>query len=391
MRPRCRGAAVPAALLAVLLAGCHPGGAGTGDRGGAAPHHRGAGAAEPVFALRAGDRVLSLDLARPYSPAAPHGGTDDYRCFLLDPGLDRPAFITGMGFVPGTAEVHHAILFRVPADRVPAAEALDARTPGDGWTCFGGTQIPVRGSADRSGNDGWLDAWAPGGKPSTYADGFGVPLEARSRVVLQVHYNLLAGTAPDRTGVRLRLAPARRGMTPLSTALFPAPVELPCTPAERGPLCARDAAVRDVTARFGADTGRVAAGLQRLCGGDPRRPRAGSTQHCDIRIPAPMTVRAGAGHMHLLGRSIRVTVDPGTARERVLIDVPAYDFDNQGSRTLAHPVHLRTGDTVRVTCTHDAALRSLLPALASQPPRYVVWGEGTSDEMCLGILTVTRP
>jgi hypothetical protein len=389
MSPKRRVLAVLTALSLLAFAGCSSGRSPSGDSG---EHHPGAArAAEPVFALRAGERVLPLQMARPYSPAAPHGGTDDYRCFLLDPRLTRPAFITGMGFVPGNREVHHAILFRLPSDRVAAAEALDARTPGDGWTCFGGTQIPARGSADRSGNDGWLDAWAPGGKPSTYADGFGVPLDAGSRVVLQVHYNLLAGTAPDRTGVRLRLSPARPGMTPLFTALFPAPVELPCTAAERGPLCARDAAVRDVAARFGADTGQAAAGLQQLCGGNPRRPRAGTTQHCDIRIPAPITVRAAAGHMHLLGRSIRVTANPGTARERVLVDVPVYDFDNQGSRTLAQPVRLQKGDTVRVTCTHDARLRSLLPELAAQPPRYVVWGEGTSDEMCLAILTVTSP
>jgi hypothetical protein len=42
---------------------------------------------------------------------------------------------------------------------------------------------------------------------------------------------------------------------------------------------------------------------------------------------------------------------------------------------------------VRVTCTHDANLRRQLPQLESLPPRYVVWGEGTSDEMCLGLLT----
>jgi hypothetical protein len=44
-----------------------------------------------------------------------------------------------------------------------------------------------------------------------------------------------------------------------------------------------------------------------------------------------------------------------------------------------------------VTCRHDAALRAQLPALRGQQPRYVVWGEGTSDEMCLGIVAVTRP
>jgi hypothetical protein len=42
--------------------------------------------------------------------------------------------------------------------------------------------------------------------------------------------------------------------------------------------------------------------------------------------------------------------------------------------------------TVTVTCTHDATLRDRLPALQGLPPRYVVWGEGSTDEMCLGIL-----
>lgn len=41
-----------------------------------------------------------------------------------------------------------------------------------------------------------------------------------------------------------------------------------------------------------------------------------------------------------------------------------------------------------MTCTHDAKLRSQLPALEGTDPRYITWGEGTTDEMCLGILTV---
>ena len=33
----------------------------------------------------------------------------------------------------------------------------------------------------------------------------------------------------------------------------------------------------------------------------------------------------------------------------------------------------------------------VLPAFEGQPDRYVVWGDGTTDEMCLGMLMVTRP
>jgi hypothetical protein len=107
-------------------------------------------------------------------------------------------------------------------------------------------------------------------------------------------------------------------------------------------------------------------------------------------VDAAMTVRAATAHLHLLGRSMLIEANPGTSRARTILDVPVYDFDDQGSRWLDTPVRLRAGDTVRVTCTHDAGLRDVLPALRDEPPRYVVWGEGTADEMCLGILTVTR-
>ena len=30
------------------------------------------------------------------------------------------------------------------------------------------------------------------------------------------------------------------------------------------------------------------------------------------------------------------------------------------------------------------------PSFDGQPERYVVWGEGTTDEMCLGIVLFTR-
>ena len=46
---------------------------------------------------------------------------------------------------------------------------------------------------------------------------------------------------------------------------------------------------------------------------------------------------------------------------------------------------------MKVTCKHVQWLRDELPAFQGQPDRYVVWGEGTQDEMCLGILTVTHP
>ena len=48
-------------------------------------------------------------------------------------------------------------------------------------------------------------------------------------------------------------------------------------------------------------------------------------------------------------------------------------------------------DVLRVTCRHDASLRKQQPQAAARKPRYILWGEGTTDEMCLGIVQVTRP
>jgi hypothetical protein len=70
-----------------------------------------------------------------------------------------------------------------------------------------------------------------------------------------------------------------------------------------------------------------------------------------------------------------------------VLDIPVWDFDNQGARPV-RPVHLEPFDTIRVTCRHVQWLRDRLPAFAGQPERYVVWGEGTTDEMCLGMLQV---
>ncbi len=337
-------------------------------------------------ALRAGERRVPLAMARDYTPSAPTGaGTDDYRCFLLDPKLTQDQFITGFNVLPGNPDVvHHVIMFRVPADVVPMAEQKDDATPGEGWTCFGNAGLGGRADLD---NAPWIGAWAPGGKEQVYGNGFGERLDAGSRVVMQVHYNLLKGQAPDRSGAELRLAPVSTKIKALETRLIPAPVEMPCRAGhEDGPLCDRTAALADVKKRFGEGPGSIADLIHYLCGPI----KAGPVQSCTQTITAPETIRGVAGHMHLLGKSVKIEVNPGTASAQTLLDIPVWDFDDQSSRPV-RAVRLKPQDTVRVTCRHTQALRDRLPSFTGQPDKYVLWGEGTTDEMCLGILLVTRP
>jgi hypothetical protein len=371
------------AILMVAACANSPGGTAAPAAGDPASEHAGHGAvAIPAAApLRAGERFETLTMPQPYTPAAPNGGTDEYRCFLVDPKLTSAAYLTGSQFLPqNQAIVHHAIFFRVEPGDVAKARAVDASSPGEGWTCFGDAEI----GADA----GWVAHWAPGANETLLSADVGYVMPPGSMVVMQVHYNLLAtGGKPggsDQSAVRLRLTDGAKKLDPLETGTITAPIELPCAPGETGALCDRAAAVADVTKRFGEDVGSTEDHLIQAC--DNGKVTPGTTQHCDHPVPQPATIYAVAGHMHLLGRSIRIELNPGTAGAKTLLNIPQYNFDDQAIHPLATPVAVKRGDTLRVTCTHDAGLRKRLPQLRTLPPRYVVWGDGTSDEMCLGLV-----
>jgi hypothetical protein len=350
-----------------------------------------AASAPPPQPLRAGESFVELSLRKAFKPA-PARGTDEYRCFLVDPGLKEKAYLTGSQFLPGNAAiVHHAIFFRVPPAQVAEARGLDDDADGDGWTCFGGTGIAGDSALSQAGGAGseWIGAWAPGGAELLLAEDIGYELAAGTQIIMQIHYNTLSvKDAVDRSGMRLRIKTGEAKLEPLRTLLVPAPVELPCAPGESGRLCDRDQAVADVTERFGPQAAQMVSGLNLWC--SRGRPKPGPVQSCAIPVRESGVIHAAAGHMHLLGRSIKVELNAGTSRAKVILDVPAYNFDDQRAVPLPEPVAVKKGDSLKVTCTHDAELRRMVSALKTVEPRYVVWGEGTSDEMCLAVVNWTR-
>ena len=344
--------------------------------------------------VRSGEKLLDLRMQTAYEPSAPKGVTDDYHCFLLDPKQSQDSFVTSARIQPGQPRiVHHVILFRVPADQVADAKHLDAGDAGPGWSCFGGTGLPAgdgAGIADSLNNANWIAAWAPGWGGNRLPEGTGVSLPAGSQIVMQVHYNLLNGRAPDRSRALLTVAPGSSGLTPLQTVLLPGPVELACAKSESGRLCSRNEALFDLARKYGTGAAFVPAGLLILCRGSAANPVPSPVSTCDRRITEPTTIYVAAGHMHLLGASIELELNPGTPRARVLLDIPRWDFHWQNAYTLATPVKAEPGDVVRVTCRHDVRKRTHGGHGVPKAPRYVLWGEGTTDEMCLGILQVTR-
>ena len=334
----------------------------------------------------------TVTMQKAHLPAAPNNGTDDYRCFLLDPKVTENSIIRTIQFIPQQKNyVHHAIIFRVTDADLP--EAIKADKNGTGWPCFGGSGLG--GMLSTFISSPWLSSWAPGRGKDVSPAGYGTPFKKGERFVLQVHYNLLAANGgklvTDQSKIVMEAIPAKGAtVKQLHVELFPAPVELACPAGVTGPLCDRKKSLIDLAARTSTNSAFESTGINVLCGQDPFKPTASLTSRCDKVVNSDFNVIAAAPHMHLLGRSLKLTLNPGTPGEKTLLNVTNYNFDDQSSTVLKNPVPVKAGDTIRVECTFDPTLRQKIPQLKSLAPRYVTWGEGSSDEMCLGVIAATK-
>jgi Copper type II ascorbate-dependent monooxygenase, C-terminal domain len=335
------------------------------------------------------EKTITLELPHAFNPIPPKGGHDLYHCALLNPNLKINEMITSTTFTPGTKfEVHHAVLYWVPPSEAAAATKLN--DGGKGWTCFGGPGIGGSGTIADLGSSSWLSGWAPGHGTDTEPTGTGMPLPVGSLIVMQIHYNLLAGHRPDRSKVELKMVPAAgSNLLPLKIDLYPAPIDLPCPAGEHGKLCSRAASLRDIGQRFGKSAIAFDNLLEEVCSGGV--PVVSDTSTCTWTIPNGGTAYIWriTPHMHLLGVSFTFTLNPGTAQQRTLLTVPSYNFHYQRGYDMASPVKVVPGDRLQVSCTFNPVLRSELPYLKDLPPRFVLWADGSSDEMCLSIVSVT--
>ena len=337
-------------------------------------------------------KKYSVSMTKAHLPVAPNNGTDDYRCFLLDPKVSQDSIIRTIQFIPQKKDyVHHAIIFRVTDADLPQAIIQDKS--GTGWPCFGGTGLG--GMLSTFVSSPWLSSWAPGRGKDISPVGYGTPFKKGERFVLQVHYNLLAAQdgklETDQSKIVMETIPAKGAkVKQLHLELFPAPVELACPEGVTGPLCDRRQSLIDLSARTSTTSAFEAAGINALCGQDPFKPTASLKSRCDKIMNSNFNVIAAAPHMHLLGRSLKLTLNPGSATEKILLNVTNYNFDDQSSTVLKQPVAVKAGDTIRVECTFDPTLRQKIPQLKNLAPRYITWGEGSSDEMCLGVIAATK-
>lgn len=303
-----------------------------------------------------GPTELGFDIGTDYIPDP--ALTDDYRCFLADTGATSLRMATGYKVTPGNAAtVHHVIIGQFAGTDRAALEALDAETPDrPGWPCVGSLVPP--GTATEVGS---LGSWVPGVTAVAYPPGTGAPIVGGSLAVIQVHYNLHGGLAPDRTRVDIALAPPEDNATL---------IRLGAVGLRKGDLYipAGEPSVIEETSMTVA-AWRASRGLPPFASGHGY-------------------VLGAGGHMHLIGTRIVLT-RRNASGDTVLLDIPRWSFHWQGGYTYVTPIEIANDDTLVIRCEYDNTDEHRI-AQGLEPGLAVEWGEGTTDEMCLGSLRVVE-
>jgi hypothetical protein len=293
-----------------------------------------------------------IDLTLPFPEAyTPVSSPDDYHCFVLDWPQQEVAYITGFRAVPGNlTQVHHVIAYSAGPDEYAQYEALDDAEPGPGYTCFGGP-----GGTQASFGSRWLGGWAPGGRGSDFPEGIGLRMEPGSKVILQVHYNTLTSDpSPDLTQVEFKID------AEVDREAYMMPWANPDW----------------LSGAMSIPAGEAAAAFEWQM--DPTLAIGFLTD----AIPSfqPFDIYSVSHHMHQRGRRGQAEILRGDGSTECLLQIHDYDFNWQSRYRFAEPKRIEPGDSLRIACEFDN----------SDGDTAVNWGDGTDDEMCVGIFLIAE-
>jgi hypothetical protein len=299
------------------------------------------------------DQLLAMPEA--YTPAR---SPDDYHCFLIDWPEAGTTYMTGLDIVPGDPEVvHHVILFLATPDLVPTYDDLDAAEAGPGYTCFGA-----------SGDLAYMiGGWVPGQLARQLPAGTGLEIQPGSKIVMQVHYNTNEkepDLVSDITSVQFMLDDA------VDKPGYMVPWVNPfwlnggmSIPADK----------KDVVRSFSYDPTLL---LSQLAPG--------------LNDNTPFLIHSANLHMHLRGSEASLTIKRDSGDDTCLLEIPHWDFHWQGDYFMKQPVQFNPGDMLRIECHWDNSAENQPEFNGEQlPVETLNWGEGTTDEMCIGFVYVT--
>ena len=279
----------------------------------------------------------------PYTPtfSDERNPDNEYRCFLLDHGLDETLYLNAMAPIVDQEDiVHHIVLFSAYEDELPVDE-----DEGPGWDCIDDVFIGGGSAESFLAGNGMVAGWGPGALPVELPEGVGLRLSPSQRLVMQVHYYRPGPEAEgrvDASGYAFRL------VEDVHTQVFMAPMGV-----------------------YGFD----------IPAGEPAH-----TETQAFALPVGVTVHAVFPHMHVLGTGYELTATT-EGEETCVARSDNYDFDNQLSYVFKDDVSIPEGSIVSMSCTWDNSADN--PNQMYDPPRDIGYGERTDEEMCFGFSLVS--
>ncbi len=271
-------------------------------------------------------------------------GRDLFRCFILPTGLTEDKFVTAYEVRPGnTRVVHHTLNFidthghgrKLEQKEKDRPKKDDEQDIGPGYSVNMGTGFAP---------DGALGGWAPGYVARHLPTGTGYFLPKESDLVVQVHYHRTGRVEKDRIQVGLYFAdkPAERRVQPL-----PIPGRFLIIPANE-------------------DNFKVNGTIW-------------ANQDCNLLSVMP--------HMHMLGKEVKVTMTPPDGKPQTLVEIKDWDYNWQETYFFKEPIAIKSGTKFEIEARYDNSDKN--PRNPNSPPKWVKFGEQTTDEMCFGFLNVT--
>ena len=281
-----------------------------------------------------GEPDVVLEPTKPFT--VPATGRDAYRVFSLPIDLPEDKYVVGYQFKPGSPTVvHHALIYL--DDPHEARKLADASTDGQpGYAHFGGIGFRPTGG---------IGGWAPGVSPYFLPDGIGRPMHKGTDVIVQVHYHPDGKEHQDTSRIALYFAKK--------------PIE-------------------KVTTSF-----MLANFMINIPAGEPHYVRTASLGP----IPADVTLLGITPHMHLVGKKMKVTATKPDGSVVPLVNVTDWDFRWQDQYRYVDPIKLPKGTVVNMEAVYDNSANN--PDNPNTPPKRVMHGEQTTNEMCICFLQYT--
>lgn len=282
-----------------------------------------------------GSQVGEPDLVLSFAESFTHqgGNEDEYRVFVLPTNLTEDRVLDAIELRPGNTKIVHHALFTY--DTQGRGRDLDAQDETYGYDGFGGFGI-------NDVFDKQFPGYVPGQKARRYPGQIGQLLPAGADILVQMHYAPTPFEESDSSTVNIffKDGPVERYVENYVMLPFGGTLE-------NGPFVIRPNEVKTFKGVF--------------------------------EVPYDVSVVSIAPHMHLLGQDWEVIAISPQGDTTNLIRVSEWDFNWQGSYNFKRFIPVSEGSEIHAYATYDNTAEN--PLNPNNPPKFVSWGEKTTDEM----------